>query len=238
VAQVTGELDLELKRPAKLARPLQLDGSLDEWTDVKPVAAANSAAYIYPVHERFPGEFTSSPWRGPGDFSAKAWLATDGEALLIAAEVTDDKHVNEQTGKNIWNGDAMQIGLVNSVGAQWNIGAGLTASGVEFQQWDGPNEALLKSAKCAVKRDGPAAGGTSPAVGGTSPAGVTRYEFRLPLADFGVVPGQECSFYFIFFDCDGFLDWQGKPVLHRIQWVPERTEPFLRRNYPKFMTGE
>jgi hypothetical protein len=151
-------------------------------------------------------------------------LATDGEALLIAAEVTDNKHFNTQTGKDIYNGDAMQVGLVNAAGTQWNVGAALTAAGVEFQQWDGPNDALLKSAKCAVKRD--------------DAAGVTRYEYRLPLADLQVVAGQECAFYFIFFDNDGFLDWQQKPVVHRIQWVPERTDPFVRRTYPKFVLGE
>jgi len=231
VGSVAGELDLELKRPAKLAKPFQPDGMLDEWADVTPVAVANNAAYVYPIHERFFGDFTSSPWRGPRDFSAQAWLATDGEALLIAAEVTDDKHMNEQTGEAIYNGDAMQIGLVNAAGTQWNVGAALTARGVEFQQWDGPNEALLKSAKYAVKRD-------DPANGVTGAAGVTRYEFRLPLADFGVNPGEECSFYFIFFDGDGFLDWQQKPVIHRIQWVPERTEPFVRRYYPKFALAE
>lgn len=224
VGSLTCDLDLELKHPAKLAKPVQLDGLLDEWADVKPVAVAASAAYVYPVHERFPGDFTSNPWRGPKDFSAKAWLATDGEALLVAAEVTDNKHLNEQVGKEIYNGDAMQIGLVNGAGTQWNVGAALTAKGAEFQQWDGPNEALLKSAKCAVKRD--------------DAAGVTRYEYRLPLADFGVGAGQECSFYFIFFDADGALDWKQKPVVHRIQWVPERTEPFVRRNYPKFVIGE
>ncbi|MBM4143135.1 MAG: hypothetical protein FJ225_06050 [Lentisphaerae bacterium] len=224
VGPVTGDLDLELKHPAKLAKPFQPDGALDEWADVMPVAVANGAAYVYPVHQRFPGDFTTSPWRGAADFSARAWLATDGEALLVAAEVTDDKHFNDQTGKDIWNGDAMQIGLVNPYGAQWNIGAALTAGGVEFQQWDGPNEALLQSAKCAVKRD--------------DAAGVTRYEFRLPLADFGVGRGQECSFYFLFFDGDGFLDWQSKPVVRRLHWVPERTEPFVRRNYPKFVMGE
>ncbi|MBM4164254.1 MAG: hypothetical protein FJ222_07425 [Lentisphaerae bacterium] len=224
VGPVTGELDLELKRPAKLATPFQLDGSLDEWADVTPVAVADSPAYFHPIHERFPGDFTATPWRGPRDFSAKAWLATDGEALLVAVEVTDDTHLNDQVGKDIYNGDALQIGLVNAAGTQWNVGAALAAKGVEFQQWDGPDETLLKSATYAVKRD--------------DAAGVTRYEFRLPLADFGVVSGQECSFYFIFFDGDGALDWQGKPVVHRIQWVSERTEPFVRRNYPKFVIGD
>ena len=221
---VAGDLDLELKHPPKLAGPFKADGLLDEWRDVEPVAVVDSMAYVYPVHQRFAGDFTTSPWGGPQDFSAKAWLASDGDALLVGAEVTDEKHLNEQAGKAIWNGDAMQIGLVNVAGTQWNIGAALTDAGVEFVQWDGPNGALLKSATCAVKRD--------------DAAGRTRYEFRLPLADFGVNPGRECSFYFLFFDDDGVRDGQKNKLIHRLQWVPERTEPFIRRYYPKFVIGE
>jgi hypothetical protein len=231
VGPVTGELDLETKRLTKLPKTFQLDGSFDEWAGVKPVAVADSAVFVFPVHERYPSIFTPTWWHGPKDVSAKAWLATDGDALLVAGEVTDDKHVNDKTGTEIYIGDCMQVGLVNADGTQWNIGAALTAKGVELQQWDGPNDALIKSAKCAVKRD--------------DAAGVTRYEFRLPFADFGVGAGADCTFYFNFFDNDGFMTVKRDgnrllptPQVRRLQWAPERTEPFTRRNYPKFVVGE
>jgi len=230
VGPVTGELDLETKRLTKLPKTFQLDGALDEWAGGKPVAVADSAVFTFPVYLRY-SVASSNNWHGPKDLSMKAWLATDGEALLIAAEVTDEKHVNDMTGKLIHKGDAMQVGLVNAAGTQWNLCSALTAKGVEIQQWDGPDEALLKSAKCAIKRD--------------DAAGVTRYEWRLPLADFGVVPGQECTFYFLVFDADGIMTgrwdankWVPDPMVRRLQWAPERTEPFTRRMYPKFVVGE
>ena len=230
VGPVTGELDLETKRLTKLPKPFQLDGSLEEWAGVTPVAVADSAIFTFPVYLRYPSG-DGNNWHGPKDLSIKAWLATDGEALLVACEVTDEKHVNDMTGKEIHKGDSMQVGLVNAFGVHRNLCAALTAKGVEIQQWDGPDEALLKSAKCAIKRD--------------DAAGVTRYEFRLPFADVGVVPEQECTFYFLFFDADGRTTgrweankWVPTPMVRRLQWAPERTEPFVRRNYPKFVVGE
>jgi hypothetical protein len=231
VGPVTGELDLEATRLTKLPKPFQLDGSFDEWADAKPAAVADSPVFVFPVHERYPTVFTPTWWHGPKDFSAKAWVATDGDALLVAGEVSDDKHLNDKSGTDIYIGDCMQVGLVNIDGAQWNIGAALTTNGVALQQWDGPNETLIKSAKCAIKRD--------------EAAGVTRYEFRLPFADFGAAPGVECSFYFNFFDNDGFMTVKRDgntlvpvPQVRRIQWSPERTEPFVRRNYPKFVFAQ
>ena len=64
-------------------------------------------------------------------------------------------------------------------------------------------------------------------------AKVTRYELRVPLADIGVKPGETCSFYFMFFDDD-----DGKGCHHRLQYVPSKTKPFMRRLYPQFVLGE
>ena len=76
-------------------------------------------------------------------------------------------------------------------------------------------------------------------------AGVTRYEWRLPLADFGVVAGQECTFYFLVFDADGLMagrregnHWVPDPLVRRLQWAPEQTDPFTRSDYPRFVVGE
>ena len=41
------------------------------------------------------------PWQGPKDLNATIYLAWDGEALCVGAEVTDDRHVNTQTLGNI-----------------------------------------------------------------------------------------------------------------------------------------
>jgi hypothetical protein len=227
VAPVTGEIDVQVRRLPRLSKPFQLDGALDEWAEVKPVAVLDAPVYLFPVHERYPSIFTTTWWHGPKDFSAKAWLATDGTALLMAAEVTDDRQRNVKSGNEIYIGDCMQVGLVNQDAVQWNLGAALTSNGVALVQFDGPNEALLKNARCVVNRD--------------AAAGVTRYEWRLPLADFGVGPEQPCVYYFNFFDDDGNLTVKRKnfellpePQVRRLQWGPERTEPFLRPLFPKF----
>jgi hypothetical protein len=227
VAPVTGELDVQVRRLPRLSKSFQLDGALDEWAELKPVAVLDSSVFLFPVHERYPSVFTKTWWHGPKDFSAKAWLATDGTALLLAAEVTDDRQRNEKTGNEIYIGDCMQIGLVNQEAVQWNLGAALTSNGVAVAQFDGPNEALLKSGACVVKRD--------------DAAGVTRYEWRLPFADFGVGSEQPCVYYFNFFDDDGNMTVKRNgnellpvPQVRRLQWGPERTEPFLRPYYPKF----
>ena len=219
VGPVTGALDLETLHAARLKEPLRADGVLDEWGEPKPAVSISSPAFVFPIHLRFPSVFGSDPWGGADDLSAKAYLAWDGEALCVAAEVTDDRHVNGQTGANIWNGDAMQVGLVNQAGDHWNVGAALTEQGAAFHQWDGRGDALTKTATYGVARD--------------DAAGVTRYEMRLPLADIGVKPGAECSFYLMFFDDD-----DGKGCHHRLQWVPGKTKTFMRRLYPRFVLGE
>ena len=61
---------------------------------------------------------------------------------------------------------------------------------------------LSKTAGCAVARD--------------EAARVTRYELRLPLADIGLKPGEECGFNFLFFDDD-----DGNGQRYRLQWAPE-----------------
>jgi len=48
-------------------------------------------------------------WNGPEDLSAKVYWGHDGEALYVAASVTDGRHVNKKTGDRIWDGDALQM---------------------------------------------------------------------------------------------------------------------------------
>jgi hypothetical protein len=38
-------------------------------------------------------------WKSPRDLSAKVWLAWRGEYLYLAADVTDDHHVQRECGR-------------------------------------------------------------------------------------------------------------------------------------------
>ena len=156
VEPAPGRFDPRTVRPvARLGRPVRADGILDEWG--KPLATLSGPADLFPVQNRF-SPFESSgrvqkPWQGPEDMSAKVYLGWDGEALCVAAEVTDDRQFNAKTGEAVINGDALQIGLAVPKGATWNVGLALTKEGVVFHQWEGKGDTLLKTVGCAVVRD-------------------------------------------------------------------------------------
>ena len=203
---------------ARMKQPMQPDGVLDEWGE--PTVVINSAATIYPTYFRSPSLHTADPWRGAADMSIKAYLGWDGESLCIAAEVTDDRQFNTQSGETLYGGDAMQVGLVDRDGTQWNLGLALTEeNGVQFHQWAGKDDTLQKAARYAVVRD--------------DEERVTRYELRLPLANLGLTAGAELSYYLIFFDDD-----LGNGSRYRLQWAPTVTDPFKRDLYPRVVLAE
>jgi hypothetical protein len=211
-------VDAKSVQLSRMKQPMQPDGKLNEWG--APTAIIDTAAVIYPTHMRTPSLHTSDPWRGPSDLSIKAYLGWDGEALCIAAEVTDDRQFNTQSGETLYDGDCLQVGLINPEGLQWNFGLALTEeNGAQIQQWSGKDEAALKSAKYAVVRD--------------DEARVTRYELRIPLADLGLTAGVECSYYLMFFDDD-----TGNGSRYRFQWAPNAMEPFKRDFFPRVVLGE
>ena len=204
VVPVTGRLDAQiLRRIARLPRPARPDGVLDEWG--KPAIVLRGPADLFPVFNRFvPFDYYGcllQPWRGPRDLGAKVYSGWDGEALCVAAEVTDDRHFNTKSGRDLINGDALQIGLATSKGVTWNLGLALTKEGVAFHQWEGKGNRLLKTVHCAVARD--------------EKARMTRYELRLPLAAIGLKPGEEFGLNIVFYDGD-----DGTGIRHWLQLAP------------------
>jgi len=203
---------------ARMKQPMRPDGVLDEWGE--PVVIIQDATTLYPTHLRYPSIHCADPWRGPADMSIKSFLGWDGEALCIAAEVTDDRQFNTQHGEWLFDGDAMQVGLVNADGMQWNVGLALTEeAGVAFHQWSAPDDTLLQTATYAVVRD--------------DEARVTRYELRLPLSSLGLTPGSACSYYLMFFDDDS-----GNGSRYRFQWAPTVADPFKRDQFPRVVLAE
>jgi len=187
---------------SRLAGPVRAAGLLDQRG--KPALVLSGPVDLFPVYCRFvPFDYYGralTPWRGPEDLDAEVYLAWDGDALCVAAEVTDDRHFNTKSGKDLCSGDALQIGLATPSGVTWNVGLGLTKDGVGFHQWKGTGDTLLRTVGCAVVRD--------------EKTKVTRYGLRLPLTALGLERGAEFGFNLVFYDDDG------SGIRHWLQLAP------------------
>ena len=73
--------------PYKPDPPPAIDGRLDEWENV-PNA--------YTIRTREQVAYGGKAWKSAQDLSAKVWLAWRGEYLYLAADVTDDHHVQKR----------------------------------------------------------------------------------------------------------------------------------------------
>jgi hypothetical protein len=62
-------------------------------------------------------------WKGPADLSATARLRIAGDRLLFEADVTDDVHHQPKRGKDVWQGDGIQLAMaVPGQNGFWEIG--------------------------------------------------------------------------------------------------------------------
>jgi hypothetical protein len=202
----------------RVSGPVRLDAGPEGWG--KPIAALVDCADVYPAQHRFaPNVHTSDIWQGPNDMSANVYFGSDGTALCIGAVVTDDKHVNTRAGDTLWNGDALQFGLVNPKGVHFNVAVALTTNGVAMHQFVGEGDALTKTAERSVVRD--------------DKAKLTRYGLRIPLAAVGLKPGDEFAFNCMFIDGDS-----EKGMRYNLQMAPGIAYPFKTEWYPRFVLKE
>jgi hypothetical protein len=88
--------------PYKPDPPPAVDGRLDEWENV-PNA--------YTIRTREQVAHGGKAWKSAQDLSAKVWLAWRGEYLYLAADVTDDRHVQKERGRDMWRGDHVELYL-------------------------------------------------------------------------------------------------------------------------------
>jgi hypothetical protein len=79
-----------------LPAPPAIDGNLAEWAG----APAYESAYRV---------FSAPGWDGTDDLTAVWRLAWDSSSLYIAVEITDDLHVQTQTGNQIFRGDSVDM---------------------------------------------------------------------------------------------------------------------------------
>ena len=88
--------------PYKPDPPPAVDGRLDEWENVPNACVIQTREQV--AHGR-------KAWKSAQDLSAKVWLAWRGEYLYLAAEVTDDHHVQKERGLSMWRGDHVELYL-------------------------------------------------------------------------------------------------------------------------------
>lgn len=82
--------------------PPVLDGDLSEWeelTTTPPIEAKDHVVY------------GQGAWRGESDTSFKAVVRWDPEALYLAVVVFDDRLVQVKSGKDLWEGDHLELWL-------------------------------------------------------------------------------------------------------------------------------
>lgn len=86
--------------PLKPDPPPAIDGDLAEWSGVPNALTLQQADQV--VHGR-------DKWSSPTDLSATVWLAWRNEYLFIAADVTDDRFRQTESGRNLWKGDHVEL---------------------------------------------------------------------------------------------------------------------------------
>jgi hypothetical protein len=116
-------------------------------------------------------------YRGPSDLSARAAMAWEGGALLVAADVSDDVHAQTMRGVDFWKNDCVQIGLDPAFARSGDYGENgheisfaLTPDGpVAFRSHGrrGQPAGVMKDVKVAIQRRG----------------GRTLYEASIPFSE-------------------------------------------------------
>ena len=93
---IAGRADLP-----RLARPLNVDGDLSEWTGILPypLQTATDIAYCAPTHT----------WKGESDASGRFYFAWTDRGLAVAAQIADDEVINTNEPKDYFLQDCLEI---------------------------------------------------------------------------------------------------------------------------------
>lgn len=100
IQDVNKKVVLPLIGLRKAVSGIEVDGSLADWTGIKPIFTSSRESHV-----NFSGK-----WSGDEDHSARAWLAWDDRWLYIAVDVRDDKIV-WPTSEKVWEQDSLQLGF-------------------------------------------------------------------------------------------------------------------------------
>ncbi|MBI3921656.1 MAG: hypothetical protein HY318_09585 [Armatimonadetes bacterium] len=175
--------------------PPTVDGDLSEWQAASPVVLSDAE------HSKV------KEWKGGSDLSGRIWTGWDDRCLYLAAQVTDNAFEQSYSGKEMWMGDCLQIGLRAGPSTDsptyedvHEFGLALTPKGPEIWKWL-PDEHEVSSGRIEVGRT----------------ATGLDYEASIPWSEMGgllPVAGGTIGFSFTINDADGrgFRGW--------MEWTP------------------
>jgi len=142
---------LELKQVPRLKFHVEIDGDLAEWKD-QPYTLLDKRENVRPTDH--------IDWKNPEDLSVKYYCAWDPWFLFMAFEVTEDRHINNQTGLNVWNSNCVKFAFAGTNEGKgygeydYEAGVALTSHGLESYQWYGEKKIWKnKETEWAARRD-------------------------------------------------------------------------------------
>lgn len=91
---------------------IKVDGDLKDWTADPNFTLDQADQIVYAL--------TAGNWAGPSDFSAKLWLGWTEDGFYLAAQITDNKLVQEWMGVDIWQGDYLEIQMDTELEADYD----------------------------------------------------------------------------------------------------------------------
>lgn len=152
----------------------------------QPQFLLNSLESVMPIARR-------DRWDGEEDLSASLYWGWDEDQLWVAALVRDDKHINEQSGEDLWDGDTFQIAFAREDGRDpSNLAFALTPEGKQVQPYGLWSDTLIEHTRFEITRD--------------DESKTTRYLVVLPLDKLGITASAGTLFRMsavVFDDDDG-----------------------------------
>ena len=234
----TGRLKVENKDfgvipVTRMKKNVTVDGDLSKYADIKPLVL-DSPEQVYPdksLQEKV-------LWKNAADLSAKCYLAYDDQNLYLAFQVTDDAHIQRQTGDKIWKDDCVQFALnanndalqhpatgkyhENYNSSDYNYGVALTKDGPLCWCWVDKGTDTGKDGQrsfpLVVKREDPD----------------TIYEMAIPwrnVAPLGPKQGKVFSFSFIVFDTDNMNESSAPYWLGLTGGIADPANPTLFKKF-------
>jgi Carbohydrate family 9 binding domain-like len=184
--KAAGQRDLAVEA-ARAPGPVEIDGLLPEWTATEPVPVADAVNVLR----------GGSSWPGPSEASFTGRALWDERSLYLSAEVRDPKHVQEQVGPGVWQGDVLWVYL-DTGGEGRRVDAKVTLAQTPDgpQVWNWTGGGFVPDAELAWRE---------------VPGGYV-YEVAIPWASFGreaPVVGATLGFELGMGFVGGFLDWTG-----------------------------